>query len=318
VAIERCPTHDIPYNPDNPRGCPACAREREGDADQADLMRQLARSTRATTRPDLPPEEVPSPSAGRPTAGGWPITTPPRKPETEPTTIDRLLLLAQRRKLLTAGTAATVFLVVMLLVATGPEFLPQPTPPPLEDPSALRPLALGVNVPVTNAFSVLGAQPPRAVADQPGVQRHAYGARLTVDAINGVVYALRIHVASVQWRGLHVSMPEDNARGALSLLGGIEQLELPSGGPPNDIDGYAAYRSVDDVPRRVIGVAVRPPNGCFDVQVTIQPQLEGILADGPRRYAVIGRAGTEPVWVVTAIAVVSRAMRGPGTPAPSC
>ena len=32
MPLVRCPTHKIPYNDENPRGCPACAREKEGAA----------------------------------------------------------------------------------------------------------------------------------------------------------------------------------------------------------------------------------------------------------------------------------------------
>jgi len=30
MALIRCPKHGVPFNDDNPRGCPACALEKEG------------------------------------------------------------------------------------------------------------------------------------------------------------------------------------------------------------------------------------------------------------------------------------------------
>jgi hypothetical protein len=170
-----------------------------------------------------------------------------------------------------------------------------------------------VNVPVSTAFSILGSQPPRNVPDQPGLQRHAYGAKLVVDAINGVVYAIRLGVPSHVWRGLRVGMPQSNARGALAImvgLDGIRQLEASADLSTREVRGYTVYRSLD-VPRRVLGAEVRPPNGCFDVAVTLQPQIVGVLVDGSQRYAVLGPGGSTPAWVVTEIAVVSRSIRGP-------
>jgi len=60
MALVRCSKHHIPYNPDNPRGCPACAREKEG-SDSASVMQELARASRSIAKPEL--EEFPAPPA---------------------------------------------------------------------------------------------------------------------------------------------------------------------------------------------------------------------------------------------------------------
>src|SRR5690349_8080470 len=65
MPLVRCPIHNIPYNSDNPRGCPACAREREGAT--STVAQELARVSRATrgvappVEPAPPPPEPPPP-----------------------------------------------------------------------------------------------------------------------------------------------------------------------------------------------------------------------------------------------------------------
>jgi hypothetical protein len=56
---------------------------------------------------------------------------------------------------------------------------------------------------------------------------------------------------------------------------------------------------------------VRPPNGCFDAIVDIQPRAAGIVIQGEREFAAIGPPGAQPDWVATRVTVVNRQMAGP-------
>ena len=56
---------------------------------------------------------------------------------------------------------------------------------------------------------------------------------------------------------------------------------------------------------------VRPPNGCYDVVVDIQPRAAGLLVDRDRRYAVIGPPAAQFEWVATRVRVINRAVAGP-------
>jgi hypothetical protein len=51
MALVRCQIHDIPYNDENPRGCPACAREKQGEDLDAQAIQELARVSRGIRRP---------------------------------------------------------------------------------------------------------------------------------------------------------------------------------------------------------------------------------------------------------------------------
>src|SRR5882672_6653427 len=99
MPLVRCPIHNIPYNSDNPRGCPACAREKEGA--NVGVMEELARASRATRgvpEPLLPPPTTPHPeppvaptrrSARRTQPqmiGGTPAPLPPAVEDWQPVT----------------------------------------------------------------------------------------------------------------------------------------------------------------------------------------------------------------------------------------
>ena len=75
MALVRCPKHQIPYNDENPRGCPACAAETE-EGGQASIMKELARRSR--TRP-APEARAPEPDSTRP-----PTRAPAPKPAARP------------------------------------------------------------------------------------------------------------------------------------------------------------------------------------------------------------------------------------------
>ena len=78
------------------------------------------------------------------------------------------------------------------------------------------------------------------------------------------------------------------------------------------------YPSLDERPVRTLRAEVRPPNGCLDVLVDLQPRAIGVLLDGDDRYAVVGRGEPTLDWVVTRIRVVSRAIRGPYAAGVAC
>ncbi len=132
-----------------------------------------------------------------------------------------------------------------------------------------------------------------------------------MDEVNGTVYAVTFTVPSRAWRGLQPGMPARGAEGSLALLGQPQEIDPPGNATPQQLGQYSVYRSLDQRPRRTLRAEVRPPNGCFDVLVTLQPQAIGTLVTNDRRYAVIGGAGATPQWVVTQVRVVSRSVRGP-------
>ncbi len=319
MPLVRCPTHDIPYNSENPRGCPACAREKAGGKGQPDVMRELARSSQQIRRPNLG-SSARAPIARGPAAqkdvqqvnpsNPW-VTTPPKRPDIEDTPLEKLTGGMLKRRLLTGAGALIVVSVMILRATSGTRYIEQKHPPIVEDLTLLRALAVPVNVRMETVFSVLGTQAPRAVPNQPRLQRYSYGTDLEVDAINGRVYAIAIRVAGRVWRGLRVGIGETNAQGALALLGRPRQFGDPVTMQPRDVAGYNVFPSVGQRPRRTIGVEVRPPNGCYDVMVDVQPKLSGILIDGDRRYGVLEDGALTSEWFVTQIRIVSRSMTGP-------
>ncbi len=207
---------------------------------------------------------------------------------------------------------------VIVITTSGQHFVKQEHPRLVKDQSLLRPLAVPVNVRMETVFSVLGTQAPQAVPDQPRLQRYSYGTDLEVDAINGLVYAISIRVANRVWRGLRVGISETNAQGALALLGAPRQFGSPVTTQPRDIGGYSVYRSMDERPSKTIGAEVRPPNGCYDVLVDVQPKLAGFLVDGDRRYPALGEGNVSTEWVVTQVRIVSRSMLGPFSQGVAC
>jgi hypothetical protein len=324
MPLVRCPTHDIPYNSENPRGCPACAREKEVGTGQQNIMRELARSSQTMGRPDLTSKATPIPHRRssksveriRPT-NPW-VTPPPKKPYVEETHLEKITDRLLQRRLLSAAAVLIVVFGVIVITTSGQHFVKQEHPRLVTDQSLLRPLAVPVNVRMETVFSVLGTQAPRAVPNQPRLQRYSYGTDLEVDAINGRVYAISIRVASRVWRGLRVGISEANAQGALALLGALRQFGSPVTTQPRDMSGYSVYRSLDERPRKTIGVEVRPPNGCYDVLVDVQPKLAGFLVDGNRRYPALGEGKVAAEWVVTQIRIVSRSIRGPFSQGVAC
>lgn len=313
MALVRCPIHKIPYNDDNPRGCPACAREKEG-GDQAELMRELARMSQASQQP---PETADLPGRRRTTGATpvityhpVPVTEQPRAPVSEPGRLSRLLERLVGRRLLTGAVAVAVLAIIGIVVTSGPKFVDGADPPYVSS-EAVRALPVEPAASITTVFAVLGTQQPRAVDAMPRLARYSYGDGLTVDAMNRVVHAITLEVPSWSWHGLRVGLEERTTRGALSLLGVAEELPEEGQTAPRTIAGYVTYPSLDARPKRTLRVEVRPPNGCYDAIVELRPRAAGILVAGANRYAVIGQGEAELDWAASLVRIVDRSMPGP-------
>lgn len=306
MALIRCPRHGIPYNDDNPRGCPACALEKEG-GEQAQVMRELARASQVVRRPTgvttAPPPE-PRLSV--------PVTTPPRAPTMEPGTLERLQHLARRRPIAAIGLPLSVILLGMLLFRSGPKFVEQPSPVPYH--GAVLPLPIEPGAALTTVFGVLGVQPPRPSPEGTSLERYSYGSDLAVDGLNGTVYAISLLVPNRSWHGVRVGIPEQEVEGALALLGPPQPAAPPVNPRADTLRGLLVYPSLEGRPARSLKAEVRPPNGCYDVVVTIQPRASGILVSGDRQYAVIGPPQIQLDWVATRVQVINRAVSGPAGP----
>lgn len=312
MAVVRCPTHNIPYNDENPRGCPACARAKDGPG-ESDVMRELARVSRVARGLEEPPAPKGAPvveifQALRETA-------PPPRPEAS--WLDKIRDRVRARPFLYLGASAIPLLAFVLLLVGGPRYVEAPDPPaPIGAPRPL-PERL-IRGPIEDVFALLGTESPRAVPDAPRLARYEYGTGLTIDALNGTVYAITFSLPSRSWQGITIGAPEQTVRGALALLGIARELTAHPAPPPQTVSGYRVYASADQRPARTLHVDVRPPNGCVDVEVELRPQLTGILIKGDRRLAVIGRGGAEPDWVSTEVRIVNRAVASPSGGAALC
>lgn len=315
MALVRCPKHGIPFNDDNPRGCPACALEKEG-GDKAEVMRELARASQVIRRPGAaagpapPPVEAPPRRSERHTA---PVTAPPRPPVLEPGLLDELQELLRRRPVPVVGIPLIVILLVALVSRSGPSFVQQPSPVPLT--GQVLPLPIEPGASVNAVFGVLGVQPPRPSPEGRSLERYSYGTDLNIDGLNGAVYIISILVPNRSWHGLRVGIPEREVEGALALLGPPQPAGPPVTPRADTLRGLVVYPSLDGRPKRSLKAEVRPPNGCYDVVVDIQPRAAGVLVDRDRRYAVIGPPEAQLVWVATRVQVISRAIAGPIGPA---
>lgn len=312
MALIRCPKHGIPYNDDNPRGCPACALEKEGGT-QGDVMRELARASQVIRRPTgaatAPLPEAPPRKSER---FAPPVTTPPRAPVAEPGALDKLREFARRRPIPVFAGPLILVLLAMALFRSGPAFVQTPSPAPFT--GTVLPLPIEPGVPITAVFGVLGVQAPRPNPESRSLERYSYGADLNIDALNGTVYGISVLVPNRSWHGLRVGMPQREAEGALALLG------PPQATPPvmpraDTLRGLVVYPSLEGRPLRSVKAEVRPPNGCYDVIVDVQPRAAGLLIDRERRYAVIGPPEAQLEWVATQIRVIHRAIAGPAGPA---
>lgn len=316
MALVRCPIHKIPYNDQNPRGCPACAREKEGGS-QASMMQELAKSARraggGSTVTETPPVSPGTPQAS---PRRMSAAARPRPVTTEGNWLLELLWQLGRPRTIVVSVGLIGALGLVLVILSGPAFVNEPHPYPLV--GTPRPLPIEPGMPLETVFAILGTQTPQAHPDAASLARYSYGSDLTIDALNARVYALTFAVPNRTWHGLRTGISRQNAEGALALLAPPVEASAPNAAPPELIGKYLAYPSLEQRPRRVLRAEVRPPNGCYDVLVELRPRVIGVLVDGDRRYAAIGPEGTDAEWTVTQIRVVSRSMPGPYAPAVAC
>ena len=107
MTLVRCPIHKIPYNDENPRGCPACAREREGGGQDSSVMKELARASQ-TKRPSV--------ATPAPMEFDMPVTSPPRAPTPGVPRFTRALHFIKDRQNLSIAGAVILLLIIVLFI----------------------------------------------------------------------------------------------------------------------------------------------------------------------------------------------------------
>ncbi len=302
MAIVRCRTHKIPYNDLNPRGCPACAQEKSGRHSRAAAMRELARASQSVTTRSGVTTPAPALRGARDTFEG-------------PGLLSRAVGFLRERFLLVAVPAVAV-LVFVVVVAARPRFSEQLNPPPLS--GTARPLSVSPNQPVQVAFSMLGQQAARPHRKYRSVQVYSYGTDLVIETINNLIYKISLAIPNRSWNGLRVGMSEQQAKGSLAILGNPTERGPTVPTRPDTLGGYVVFRSLDARPTRTVEARVRPPNGCYDVRLSLKPRALGFVFSGTRKYAAVAKPGDPMSWVVAKIEVLSRRIRGPETGPPVC
>jgi hypothetical protein len=318
MAVVRCPKHDVPYNDQNPRGCPACWQEKIGE-DPSALMRELARASRDIPRVEIlpPPSEDELPALDRLSSSAWPppVTQPPRAPTPEPTRLEKFGKFVRKHLPAIIGTVVIVVASTLLWLASRPTFERALIPAPAAGDAL--PFPVNPNTPIIGAFAMFGPQTALVHPTHPALARYDFGLGATVDVLNGVVYAITLSTPARSWQGNRVGVDERRARGGLALLGPVTDSE-PAAAAPFPFGGYLTYGSLAALPRHVLTAEVRPPNGCYDVQVTLSPQVIGTASRGEASFVAVARRGGTPAWVVHQVRVVSRALPGPYAGPPVC
>lgn len=316
MAVVRCPKHNVPYNEENPRGCPACWQETIGD-DPANLMKELARASKGIPRVEiLPPpteDEVPTQRL----SGVWPapVTTPPRLPTPQPSQLQLLGAFLRSNLTVFALVAAGLTVVVLLWIISRPTFVPARVPPPVIGEAL--PFPVSPNTPLLAVFAMLGSQSPQVHPESRALARYDFQQGTFVDVYNGVVYAVTLTSPSRSWEGNRVGLDQSRVRGRLALLGTIRE-DAPAALSPMLFGGYLTYGNLASLPRRRLTAEVRPPNGCYDVQVDVAPQVIGTASAGADTLVAVARSGGSLTWVVHQVRIVSRAMPGPYAGPPVC
>ena len=312
MAVVRCPRHNIPYNDRNPRGCPACFAEGQGESADAAIMRQLARASRA-----MPQPADPGPATSDRDRASWPppVTAPPRLPTRALGVPEQAWRWIAARHAALGGAAAVAVALFLLWVILRQDFVEVFEPP--VPAGAPLPVPVEIHMPIEGVFARLGAQPPALNPDSPDLARYQFGSA-AVDALNGTVYAVTITASDRTWKGVRTGVDEETARGMLALLGGARERAGSAPRAPVTVGGYQVYTTSDDRPRRTLIAEVRPPNGCYDVQVTIAPRSIGRLAQGDGSVVVVAHRGQPITWAVDRLRVVSRALAGPYAGSPAC
>jgi hypothetical protein len=227
----------------------------------------------------------------------------------EPGPVERALRFVRRNRLALAAAGLGVIGLWLLYVVTRPTFTPSFTPPLVA--GAARPFPVEPNTPIIAAFALLGTVPPQANPDAPVLTHYDFGGGATVDALNGVVYAVTLETPERTWHGNRVGLGEQPARGALALEGTIHEREPPPASPV-PFGGYRSFTSLATLPKRILSIEVRPPNGCYDVVVETGPQVIGTTSRGDVSFVAVARRGDPVLWVVHRVRVISRAIDGPG------
>jgi hypothetical protein len=208
--------------------------------------------------------------------------------------------------------AVAVFLVWVIL---RPEFVAGFDPPlPAGEP---LPVPVEIHIPIEGVFARLGPEPPTLNPDSPDLARYTFGGA-AIDALNGTVYAVTLTGSDRTWKGIRPGVEEATARGMLALLGGARERAGPAPPEPATVSRYRVYATADDLPHRTLVAEVRPPNGCYDVRVTIVPRIIGRLDEGDGSVVVVAFRGQAMTWVVGRVRVVSRALAGPYGGVPAC
>ena len=326
MALVRCPKHKIPYNDENPRGCPACAREKGGE--RTSLMQELARAQQAHSQPSRTTHTAPAAATAKaprppgrtaraPVLHPFAISTRPPKPlPTVQGPLEKLWRGATDKRSFAFGGTLIVVLAAIVMFNAGPRFSAGTSPTPVAD-ADVRPLPLNVNTSITLAFSALGPRSPRANPDDRRLMRYTFGSDLVIDATGSVIYAIKLRIPNRSWRGFRVGMSRQRSEGELALLGVPQEVTTPSS-TGQVVAGYVVFGSLDSRPKLTLLAEVRPPNGCYDVLVDLQPQAIGTLDDGSVSYVAVAQEGGSLNWVVTEIRVVSRSRRGPYSSGPAC
>jgi hypothetical protein len=316
MALVRCPKHNVPYNTRNPRGCPACYQERQGNR-QATLMRDLARASQGLPRVDiLPPVEADDDEVTT-VIEPWapPVTQQPRVPTPEPTTWEKLARFVRANAVLVAAVTVGIVGLVMLWSVSRPTFEEGAIPPHLSGEAL--PFPVQPNVPIVGAFALVGTVPPQVNPDAASLARYDFGRGATVDVLNGIVYAITLTTPERAWNGARVGLDEVPARGQLALLGTVQVRAVPSL-TARTVGNYVAYPTLEQLPHRLLTTAVRPPNGCYDVEMELAAQVIGTVTRGEEHFFAIARRGSVPRDVIHRVRVVSRSMPGPYAGRPAC
>jgi hypothetical protein len=307
MAVVRCPRHGIPYNNENPRGCPACAQERVGQAEEARVMLDLARASRGGTMIEvLPPE----PDEDEDFSREWPppVTMQPRMPTAAPGRVDRMRRFLRENWMAAVAIVLVIGGMWLLWSATRPTFAEQYLPPLIAGEP--RPFPVEPNAPMAGVFAMLGTRSPQANPDQPSLARYDFGDGAVLDALNGVVYAVTLERPDRTWHGHRVGSGEKAARGALALEG-LAREDPPASSAPFLFAGFIVFRNLEAVPRRTLIAEVRPPNGCYDVRVEVRPQVIGAASRRDNTFVAVARRGSPLRWVVHWVQAVNRAVAGP-------
>ena len=134
MALIRCPVHKIPFNDDNPRGCPACAREKGGKG-RASIMQELAkaqqvevpppkaepapRESKAKTRLEDKGAPPTHPAFRRPSAATMPSL---QRPAVREGRVGRFSLSGFQERFKQIAIGLIVVLIVVAVFFTGPSF----------------------------------------------------------------------------------------------------------------------------------------------------------------------------------------------------